>query len=63
MRHAIEAVEDVKRRLEIPAEQRPHTTCSITDGALLRLVSTIASNHEMSQYVVTEQERYISFST
>lgn len=56
MRHAIEAVEDVKRCLEVPSEQRLHTTLSITDGALLRLVSTVASNHEMSQYVVTEQE-------
>ena len=56
MRHAIEAVEDVKRCLEVPAERKLHTTRSITDEALLRLVSAVASNHEMSQYVVTEQE-------
>lgn len=53
-RYAVETVEEIKRCLGVTPERNLHTTHSIADGALLRLVSTVTSNYAMSQYVATE---------
>lgn len=55
-RYAVQAVEDVKHLLDVPAEQRPRTSNTIVDGALGQLVS-VATKHDVLQYVTTERRR------
>lgn len=53
-RHAVEAIEDVKQLLDVPAEQKPRTSNYIADEALGQLV-TVAIKHDVLQYVTLVQ--------
>ncbi|KZT74833.1 hypothetical protein DAEQUDRAFT_659162 [Daedalea quercina L-15889] len=48
-RLATKAVEDIKKYLDVPVEQRLSSSSLLGDGTLLRLVSTVASNYALTQ--------------
>ncbi|KAH9835766.1 Urb2/Npa2 family-domain-containing protein [Rhodofomes roseus] len=46
---ALAAVQNISGILDVPVEQRTRPSSLITNGTLLRLISVVASNHELSQ--------------